>query len=119
VPGNRLLPPHAEVRPVFIKLTESGSASFEGFTEETLGRVIRIVVGDRGFMAARIAAPITSGRLQGTFSSPDAAMAWSECWPANYQYLRAVQGRQKGPTSHGRGRNLEFERVAAALTRAA
>ena len=62
--------------PVSIRLTKSGSASFEDFREETLGRVIRIVVGDREFMAARIAAPIPSGRLQGTFSSPDAAMAW-------------------------------------------
>ncbi|WP_418081036.1 SecDF P1 head subdomain-containing protein [Thioalkalivibrio nitratireducens] len=74
LPGHRLLPPHAEGRPVFIKSTESGSASFEDFTEETRGRVIRIVLGDREFMAARITAPIPSGRLQGTFSSRDAAV---------------------------------------------
>ena len=62
--------------PVSIRLTKSGSASFEDFTEANLGRVIRIVVGDREFSRARIAAPIASGRLQGTFSSQVAAMAW-------------------------------------------
>ena len=62
--------------PVFIKLTELGAAGFEKFTEENAGRVSRIVVGDREFSRARSVVPMPSGRLHGTVSSHDVAMAW-------------------------------------------
>ncbi|MFN7037819.1 MAG: SecDF P1 head subdomain-containing protein, partial [Bellilinea sp.] len=62
--------------PVSIQLTESGAIRFETFTQANVGSVIRIVIGDREFSRAGIVAPIDSGRLQGTFSSQAAAIAW-------------------------------------------
>ena len=61
---------------VYIQLTETGAIRLENFTQANVGRVIRVVIGDREFSRAGIAAPIDSGRLQATFSSQDAAIAW-------------------------------------------
>lgn len=62
--------------PVFIRLTETGAIRFENFTQANVGRAIRVVIGDHEFSRAGIAAPIDNGRVRGTFSSQDAAIAW-------------------------------------------
>ncbi|WP_420796966.1 SecDF P1 head subdomain-containing protein [Ectothiorhodospira variabilis] len=61
---------------VCIQLTESGAIRLENFTQANVGSVIRIVIGDREFSRAGIAAPIDSGKLQGTFGSQTAALVW-------------------------------------------
>lgn len=62
--------------PVFVKLTDQGATSFEAFTAAHPGQMGRIVVGDRVFLRATMAASISSGRVRGTFSSRDDALAW-------------------------------------------
>ena len=62
--------------PVDIRLTETGAIRFENFTQANVGRAIRVVIGDHEFSRAGIAAPIDNGRVRGTFSSQDAAIAW-------------------------------------------
>ncbi len=62
--------------PVFVKLTEVGTTSLEAFTEASLGKTIRILVGNREFSRATIWVPIPSGNLRGTFSSREIATDW-------------------------------------------
>jgi len=62
--------------PVFVKLTEVGTTSLEAFTEANAGKMIRIVVGHREFLRATIWEPISSGNLQGAFSSQEVATDW-------------------------------------------
>lgn len=62
--------------PVHVKLTELGATSFERFTDANIGRMSRIIVGGRVFLRATIWAPITSGNLQGKFSSREVANVW-------------------------------------------
>jgi len=64
--------------PVYIELTELGAIRFANFTQTNNGSVIRVVIGDREFSRAGIAAPINSRRLQGTFSSQAAALVWQQ-----------------------------------------
>ncbi|WP_406565106.1 SecDF P1 head subdomain-containing protein [Marinobacter vulgaris] len=62
--------------PVHVKLTELGTTSFARFTDANIGRMSRIIVDGRVFLRATIWTPITSGTLQGQFSSRDVANAW-------------------------------------------
>jgi len=62
--------------PVFVKLTEDGTTSFESFTEVNTGKVIRIVVGRREFSRATVWAPVPGGKLRGILSSQKVAADW-------------------------------------------
>ncbi|MFB2765637.1 MULTISPECIES: SecDF P1 head subdomain-containing protein [Marinobacter] len=62
--------------PVRVKLTQQGATSFERFTEANIGRMSRLVVGDREFFRATMWVPISSGSIYGAFSSQEAAIAW-------------------------------------------
>lgn len=62
--------------PVRVKLTEIGATSFEHFTDANIGRISRIILDGRVFLRATILAPISSGTLQGRFSSQNIANAW-------------------------------------------
>jgi len=61
---------------VHVKLTKVGATSFERFTEANIGRMSRLVVGDREFFRATMWVPISSGSIYGAFSSQEAAIAW-------------------------------------------
>jgi len=62
--------------PVFIELTELGAASLEKFTETSLSKMSRSVVGGREVLRATVWAPTFGGKLRGIFSSQEVAMAW-------------------------------------------
>lgn len=64
--------------PVHVKLTKVGATSFESFTEAHVGRIGRIVVGDREFLRATIWGPVSSGDLHGVFGSQEIATAWQQ-----------------------------------------
>jgi len=95
--------------PVSIRLTKSGAIRFEDFTQANVGRVTRVVVGDREFSRARIAAPIASGRLQGTFSSQVAAMAWQRMLAGELPVSPCGAGSTEMPVGH-QGRTAESRR---------
>lgn len=65
-------------RPVHVKLTKVGAASFERFTEANIGRVGRLMVGDREFLRATILGPIFGGDLHRVFGSQEIATAWQQ-----------------------------------------
>lgn len=62
--------------PVSVKLTEVGATGLEAFTEANAGKMVRIVVGRREFSRVTIWEPISSGNLQGAFSSQEVATDW-------------------------------------------
>ncbi len=62
--------------PVFVKLTEAGTASLEAFTEANTGKMARIVVGRREFSRATVWVPVPSGNLRGMFNSQEFATDW-------------------------------------------
>jgi preprotein translocase subunit SecD len=62
--------------PVFVKLTEAGTASLDAFTEANTGKEIRIVVGRREFSRATVWVPVSSGNLHGMFNSQEVATDW-------------------------------------------
>lgn len=64
--------------PVHVKLTKVGATSFERFTEANIGRVGRLVVGDREFLRATILGPISGGDLHRVFASQEIATAWQQ-----------------------------------------
>lgn len=95
--------------PVSIQLTESGAIRFETFTQANVGSVIRIVIGDREFSRAGIVAPIDSGRLQGTFSSQAAAIAWQRMLAGELPVTPCGAGSAEMPIGH-QGRIAESRR---------
>ena len=64
--------------PVHVKLTKVGATSFESFTETHVGRMGRLVVGDREFLRATILGPISGGDLHRVFGSQEIATAWQQ-----------------------------------------
>ncbi len=62
--------------PVFVTLTESGTRSFQQFTETNAGRMTQIVVGGREFLRATIWVPPTHGRLKVIFTTEKIATSW-------------------------------------------
>lgn len=68
---------------VYVQLTTQGAQRFEAFTQANLGKIGRVVVGDRVFFRARIQVPVSSGTLQATFTTRKRAQAWQRMLTEN------------------------------------
>ena len=62
--------------PVFVKLTVTGSRSFEAFTQAHIGQQARIQAGDLTLSRATITATVSDGVLRQTFRSREMASSW-------------------------------------------
>lgn len=86
--------------PVYIRLTETGAIRFENFTQANVGREIRVVIGDHEFSRAGISTPIDNGRLRGTFSSQEVAIAWQRMLAGEFPVTPCGGQSEEMPVGH-------------------